>query len=204
MPSSTRAPAAPPPCWPARGVGAGDRVAILSRNRIEFFELLFGCARLGAILVPLNWRMPPAELDGLIADAEPALLLPRRRARRGRGGALAAAPPAIDLDGDYEALLAAAAAGRWRGPLAGRRDLVPALHVGHDRAAQGRDLHLPDGARELRQYRLGDRPRLDRHDARASCPLPHRRHQPARAADPDRRRPGDRDGRLRRRDRWSA
>ena len=63
----------------ARGVGEGDRVAILCRNRIEFFELLFGCAKLGAILVPLNWRMPPAELDGLIADAEPALLLPRRR-----------------------------------------------------------------------------------------------------------------------------
>ncbi len=59
----------------ARGVAKGDRVAILTRNRIEFFELLFGCARLGAILVPLNWRMPPAELDGLIADAEPALLL---------------------------------------------------------------------------------------------------------------------------------
>jgi fatty-acyl-CoA synthase len=29
-----------------RGVGAGDRVAILCRNRIEFFELLFGCAKL--------------------------------------------------------------------------------------------------------------------------------------------------------------
>jgi fatty-acyl-CoA synthase len=58
----------------AKGVGGGDRVAALTRNRIEFFELLFGCAKLGAVLVPLNWRMPPAELDGLIADAEPALL----------------------------------------------------------------------------------------------------------------------------------
>ncbi|MGZ8347757.1 MAG: AMP-binding protein, partial [Allosphingosinicella sp.] len=43
-----------------RGVGKGDRVALLCRNRIEFFELLFGCARLGAVLVPLNWRMPAA------------------------------------------------------------------------------------------------------------------------------------------------
>ena len=40
------------------GIAEGDRVAILCRNRIEFFELLFGCAKLGAILVPLNWRMP--------------------------------------------------------------------------------------------------------------------------------------------------
>jgi len=90
----------------ARGIAAGDRVAVLTRNRVEFFELLFACARLGAILVPLNWRMPPAELDGLLADAEPSLLF------HGAGEAQAvialAAPPAIDFDGDYEAALAAA------------------------------------------------------------------------------------------------
>jgi fatty-acyl-CoA synthase len=91
----------------ARGVRLGDRVALLCRNRIEFFELLFGCAKLGAILVPLNWRMPPAELDGLLADAEPALLFhdgPHSAAvaRCGR------APPAINLDADYETLIAAA------------------------------------------------------------------------------------------------
>ena len=40
------------------GVGEGDRIAVLCRNRSEFFELLFACAKLGAILVPLNWRMP--------------------------------------------------------------------------------------------------------------------------------------------------
>ena len=57
-----------------QGISAGDRVAILCRNRINFFEILFGCAKLGAILVPLNWRMPPAELNGLIADCEPTLL----------------------------------------------------------------------------------------------------------------------------------
>jgi len=50
------------------GVAHGDRVALLCRNRIEFFELLFACARLGAILVPLNWRMPGQELAPLIHD----------------------------------------------------------------------------------------------------------------------------------------
>jgi fatty-acyl-CoA synthase len=59
----------------ARGIREGDRVAILCRNRIEFFELLFGCAKIGAILVPLNWRMPPAELDQLLADCTPKLLI---------------------------------------------------------------------------------------------------------------------------------
>ncbi|HST36578.1 MAG TPA: long-chain fatty acid--CoA ligase [Allosphingosinicella sp.] len=98
----------------ARGIGAGDRVAVLTRNRIEFFELLFGCAKAGAILVPLNWRMPPAELAGLLADAEPALLF--HGAEEGRAAA-SLDLPAIDFDGDYETLLAAmprfAARARW-------------------------------------------------------------------------------------------
>jgi fatty-acyl-CoA synthase len=98
----------------AQGVGAGDRVAVLTRNRIEFFELLFGCARLGAILVPLNWRMPPAELDGLIADSGPSLLL-HGAGEAAAARALASPPPAIDLDRDYVGLLAAAPERDWRG-----------------------------------------------------------------------------------------
>ncbi|MDX2427587.1 MAG: AMP-binding protein [Xanthomonadales bacterium] len=50
------------------GITHGDCVALLCRNRIEFFELLFACARLGAILVPLNWRMPGPELLPLLDD----------------------------------------------------------------------------------------------------------------------------------------
>jgi fatty-acyl-CoA synthase len=91
----------------SRGVGEGDRLALLCRNRIEFFELLFACARLGAVLVPLNWRMPPVELDGLIADAEPQLLLFGVE-DESVVARLAAAPPAIGLDGDYPQLRAAA------------------------------------------------------------------------------------------------
>jgi fatty-acyl-CoA synthase len=101
----------------ARGVGAGDRDATLCRNRIAFFELLFACARLGAILVPLNWRMPVAELDPLIADCTPALLFV------GAEDAPVAAmfadpPPILSLDADYEPALAAAAqaAGRAHWP----------------------------------------------------------------------------------------
>jgi fatty-acyl-CoA synthase len=58
-----------------RGISAGDRVALLCRNRVEFFELLFACARLGAILVPLNWRMPAAELAPLLVDCGARLLV---------------------------------------------------------------------------------------------------------------------------------
>ncbi len=98
----------------ARGVGEGDRVAILSRNRLAFFEALFACARLGAILVPLNWRMPPAELDPLLGHCGPRLLLhggeDRSAVRR-----LAAPPPSLDLDAEYEGLIESSP------PRAGRR-----------------------------------------------------------------------------------
>ena len=82
-----------------RGVAEGDRVAILCRNRIAFFEILFGCAKLGAILVPLNWRMPAVELEQLIADAEPSLLF---YGAEDAAVAESLAIVAIGLDADYE------------------------------------------------------------------------------------------------------
>lgn len=87
-----------------RGIGAGDRVAILSRNCIAFFELLFGCAKLGAILVPLNWRMPARELDQLARDCAPKLLF-HGAEDAGVPNLMAAPPPAVALGGDYERLL---------------------------------------------------------------------------------------------------
>jgi len=41
------------------GVGAGDRVAVLSPNDARVFEVVYACALLGAIVVPLNWRLSP-------------------------------------------------------------------------------------------------------------------------------------------------
>jgi fatty-acyl-CoA synthase len=97
----------------ARGVSEGDRVAILCRNRPAFFELLFACAKLGAILVPLNWRMPPTELDGLLADCSPSLMF-HDGEDRATVTSLAKAPPAIDLDADYKAMMEAAPAASFR------------------------------------------------------------------------------------------
>ncbi|UWQ21795.1 long-chain-fatty-acid--CoA ligase [Jannaschia sp. W003] len=59
----------------ARGVGAGDRVAILARNRAEYFALIHGANKIGATLVCLNWRLAPREIAEILADAEPALVL---------------------------------------------------------------------------------------------------------------------------------
>jgi fatty-acyl-CoA synthase len=57
------------------GVGRGDRVAILSLNRPDYLALLYACARLGAILVPLNWRLAAAEQEFILSDAAAKVLV---------------------------------------------------------------------------------------------------------------------------------
>ena len=57
-----------------QSIKQGDRVAYLGLNRPEMLALLFACARLGAILVPLNWRLTPKELSGIIEDCNASLL----------------------------------------------------------------------------------------------------------------------------------
>ena len=51
------------------GVSPGDRVAFVDRNGIEYFEVFFGCALLGAVSVAVNWRLAPLEMAAIIEDA---------------------------------------------------------------------------------------------------------------------------------------
>ncbi|WP_245566183.1 class I adenylate-forming enzyme family protein [Stappia stellulata] len=57
------------------GVRRGDRVAYLGTNAPDTLVLLFAAARLGAILVPLNWRLAPPELLHAVADSGARLLI---------------------------------------------------------------------------------------------------------------------------------
>ena len=56
-------------------ISAGDRVAYLALNSPLFLVLVFACARIGAILVPLNYRLANAELAFLLGDCRPKVLL---------------------------------------------------------------------------------------------------------------------------------
>jgi long-chain acyl-CoA synthetase len=56
------------------GVGAEDRVAHLDRNDALAPELLFACAKIGAAIVPLNWRLATPELVKLLRDARVEVL----------------------------------------------------------------------------------------------------------------------------------
>lgn len=92
------------------GVEPGDRVAFCGLNRLELFEVLFACARLGAIFVPINNRLTPPEISIQLADSRPRLVL----VTDGFGPALAAAEPPCpvrDLDLDPFPSLGSSAAG---------------------------------------------------------------------------------------------
>jgi fatty-acyl-CoA synthase len=58
-----------------QGVGDGDRVAFLSGNTTDTFEALFACAKLTAILVPLNWRLAVPELQFIVNDCHPKVII---------------------------------------------------------------------------------------------------------------------------------
>src|SRR5690349_11306281 len=52
------------------GVRRGDRIALLAQNHPDYLTLLYACARLGAMLVPLNWRLAAPELQFIVSDAD--------------------------------------------------------------------------------------------------------------------------------------
>ena len=57
------------------GASKGDRVAVLSKNCIEYMEVFFACARAGLIIQPLNWRLGEQELSRIIVDATPTIFI---------------------------------------------------------------------------------------------------------------------------------
>jgi long-chain acyl-CoA synthetase len=57
------------------GVGFGDRVAYVEKNGAEFFEVVCGLAKLGAVGVPVNWRLAPPEMLHVIDDAQARLVV---------------------------------------------------------------------------------------------------------------------------------
>ena len=89
-----------------RGVRRGSRVGTLTANSPDHVVALFACARLGAILQPISWRLAPPEVAYQLADAEPALLLVSEEhdelARSAAGGIEIArlGDPALETDGE--------------------------------------------------------------------------------------------------------
>ncbi len=85
------------------GIARGDRVALLSENRIEYVELQLAAAKLGAILACQNWRLAPPELQHCVSLVEPKLVIVSPR----HAGLLAeidcGAAAVLEFDNAYEA-----------------------------------------------------------------------------------------------------
>jgi fatty-acyl-CoA synthase len=58
-----------------RGVGAGDRVAVLSRNSLEYVHVIFGVARVGGVLVPVNFMLGAQEIAYVLQHSRAIALL---------------------------------------------------------------------------------------------------------------------------------
>lgn len=57
------------------GFKKGDRLAILSMNSIEYFEVYYACAVVGLIAQPMNWRLSAEEIARIVDDGSPRALL---------------------------------------------------------------------------------------------------------------------------------
>jgi fatty-acyl-CoA synthase len=109
----------------AAGVARGERAAILAQNCTDVFELQFACGRLGAIFVPLNWRLTVPELSFIVGDAAPRVLIHDPELVE-TAAALRQVVPGLQL------LQRGGAASDYEAALAGAKPLERLEHVTHD------------------------------------------------------------------------
>ena len=158
----------------AHGVESGDRVAVQVDKSPEAIILFLACARAGAIFLPLNTAYTLNEVDYFVGDAEPRRDRRRpgegqrpcrsRRPPPGRGNPVAGDRRRRHADG--RGRRAKAGLRRCRHRL-GRSRRHP-LHLGHDRAIEGRDAD----PRQPRLERAGADRHLALHRPRRADPRP--------------------------------
>ena len=101
-----------------RGVGSGDRVGVLMGNRPEYVESILAANRLGAIVVPINFRLTGAEAAYILSDADVRvvvvdeigvpLVADASTSRKFRFDVIATSSDGLSTGFDYEDLIAGA------------------------------------------------------------------------------------------------
>ena len=87
----------------ACGVKRGDRVAVLAMNSTDVLEVHSACAKIGAIFLPLNWRLVAAEIDFIVSDSAPQVLIHDATTRDVVVGLTQTIPHVIETGGGGEA-----------------------------------------------------------------------------------------------------
>lgn len=65
----------------AAGLGPGSRIGYLGQESEHYYDLALGCAKSGAVLVPINWRLTPTEVEHVLRDSQAELLFVEREFR---------------------------------------------------------------------------------------------------------------------------
>ena len=94
------------------GVARGDRVAVLALNSTDTLEVQFACFRIGAVFLPLNNRLTVPELQFIVGDASPTVMIHDSGSRGNSAIAVArlcnvASALLYGPGGSYEAAIAA-------------------------------------------------------------------------------------------------
>jgi fatty-acyl-CoA synthase len=116
----------------------GDRLAILAKNRIEMVDIYFAAAKLGAIFVPLNFRLSVRELEKMVNDCQPRMLFYEQAFKEKIHGVLTgnAATFGVTLDSstqeatDYQRLLVEAEGYCFSSPMVSPEDPLMILYTG--------------------------------------------------------------------------
>jgi fatty-acyl-CoA synthase len=101
---------------------AGERIAVLAKNRADLLVLQLACARVGAIFTPCNWRLAAPEIAFLVEDSAPRLIVhdaeldPLVEGLAAKHPGLTLIRVAPDADGFADALAAAPAPPPKRAP----------------------------------------------------------------------------------------
>ncbi|MEX0451491.1 AMP-binding protein [Spiribacter sp. 218] len=80
------------------GLGPGDRLALVARNRLEALVLFLACGKIGAVLAPVSHRLAPAEIEALLQRLAPAVVATDSPVMEGLGDVLPPTTPVYDLD----------------------------------------------------------------------------------------------------------
>ena len=164
---------------------AATGVAVYSHNDTNTFEVQFACWRLGAVFVPLNWRLAIPELDFIVRDCGPKVMF--HEPEFAESAAAICAGAGVDAPGQLGRPVSRGGRLRGRPGQRGGR-LRPGrdqprhhphhhVHLRDDRPAQGRHDHPRDDAVERRQHDRGVRGQLRHRQPGGPADVPHRRAQ---------------------------
>nr|BFE27881.1 fatty acid--CoA ligase [Actinomadura rugatobispora] len=76
----------------AEGVPEQGRVAYLGKESVHYYEVFFGCALSGTVLVPINWRLTPVEVEHVLRDSDSEVLVVDRDLLKAAAEVVSASP----------------------------------------------------------------------------------------------------------------